>query len=138
MLACRERDSIFAVEVPEEANFWKHGAGGYKSNVRGFATFANSLIKRKLIERKTTTQMVKLQTTADASATGLGLGVFVSGKGKELKISHNGSQHETKTRMVIYPHKGHGIVVMCNCRNAVPGKITIAIYNALSKLRSRG
>ena len=63
----------------------------------------------------------------------MGLGVYVSGSGRSLKLSHNGKQSETRTRMVIYPNGRHGIVVMCNGGHADAGKITTAIYNALSK-----
>ena len=123
------------VELPDEANYWKHGAGGYKSNVKDFAKFANSFMKSRLLNRRTLGQMMKPQATSDGTKTDMGLGVYVAGSGKSLKISHNGSQPETKTRMVVYPNQKHGVVVMCNGKYAKPGTISTAIYGALKKLR---
>lgn len=121
------------VELNDYSHAWKHGAGAYKSNVRDFATFAIALMKPKLINRKAAKAMMTAQTTNDGKPTTMGLGVYVSGEGRSLKISHNGKQSETRTRMVAYPNQRHGIVVMCNGGHPDPGKITTAIYNALSK-----
>ena len=121
------------VLLKDESHAWKHGAGAYKSNVQDFATFAVALMKAKLLKSKTSMQMMTPQSTSDGKATTMGLGVYVAGKGKSLKISHNGKQSETRTRLVIFPRQRHGIVVMCNGGHVDPGKITTAIYNALSK-----
>lgn len=120
-------------EVPDYAHFWKHGAGGYKSNVRDFAKFAIALGESKLINSELTDKMWTRQKTSDRRESVYGLGVVVSDHGKKLKVSHNGSQDETRTRMVMYPHQGHGIVVMCNTQGSEPRKITTAIYSALAK-----
>jgi len=120
-------------EVPDYAHFWKHGAGGYKSNVTDFARFAAAVANMELIDEKTTIQMWTPQTTSDGASSIYGLGVVVSSKGQSLKISHNGSQDETRTRMVVYPNQKHGIVVMCNTQGCNPGQISTAIYDAISK-----
>ena len=120
-------------EYPDQANAWKHGAGGYKSNVKDFAAWAKSFMKAKLINVPTSVQMMTAQATNDGQITNIGLGVYLSGSGKSLKVSHNGTQNEARTRMAIYPNQGHGIVVMSNCRHADPGKISTAIYGALKK-----
>ncbi len=120
-------------EVPDYAHFWKHGAGGYKSNVTDFARFAAAVANMELIDEKTTIQMWTPQTTSDGASSIYGLGVVVSSKGQSLKISHNGSQDETRTRMVVYPNQKHGIVVMCNTQGCNPGQISTAIYDAMSK-----
>jgi CubicO group peptidase (beta-lactamase class C family) len=121
--------------VPDEANAWKHGAGGYKSNVKDFAAFVQALMRGKLINAKTNKLMTTPQPTNDGELTTMGLGVFVSGSERSLKVSHGGSQNETRTRMVIYPKRKNGIVVMCNCEHADPGKFTTAIYGALKKYK---
>ncbi|MEP3481747.1 MAG: serine hydrolase domain-containing protein [Fuerstiella sp.] len=120
-------------EVPDYAHFWKHGAGGYKSNVKDFAKFGLALASAKLIHPQTTAEMWTAQKTKTGATSTYGLGVVVSGSGQTLKISHNGSQDETRTRMVFYPNQKHGIVVMCNTRAADPGKISTAIYSALNR-----
>jgi len=138
----RQRNWTFAYRitaggVPERlgdtAHFLKHGAGGYKSDVRDFATWAASLMTSKLITPMTTRHMWTPQRTSDGNLTSCGLGVAVSGMGMSLKISHNGSQGETKTRMVLYPNKGHGLVIMCNTASAKPGVITTAVYRAINR-----
>ena len=132
--AYRWREGQF-VEVSDYANYWKHGAGGYKSNIKDFAAFANSLMNTKLMNLPTSIQMMTPQKTKNGKVTNRGLGVIVTGTGKSLKISHGGTQSETKTRMAIYPNDQHGIVFMCNCSHADPGKITTAVYSALKKNR---
>ena len=119
------------VVVSDYAHFWKHGAGGYKSNVKDFARFAKALADSTLIDSSTTAKMWNRQSTSDGKATVFGLGVVVANSGDALKVSHNGSQDETRTRMVIYPHRKHGIVVMCNTQDCDPARITTAIYTAL-------
>jgi serine beta-lactamase-like protein LACTB, mitochondrial len=119
--------------VKDYAHFWKHGAGGYKSDVRDFAKFACALSSKQLINEQTTTAMWTNQNTVDGVKSKFGLGVAVQGEGRSLKISHNGSQDETRTRMVIYPNRGHGVVVMCNTQGAEPRRISTAIYSAMNR-----
>ncbi len=119
--------------VSDYAHFWKHGAGGYKSNVKDFARFAKALAESTLIAPSMTAKMWTRQNTSDGEESIYGLGVVVTNSGDALKVSHNGSQDETRTRMVIYPHRKHGIVVMCNTQNCDPARITTAIYTALRK-----
>jgi CubicO group peptidase (beta-lactamase class C family) len=120
-------------ETKEYANFWKHGAGGYKSHIKDFARFAAAVANMELIDETTTNIMWTNQKTRDGTLSSYGLGVQVEGSGPSLKISHNGSQDETATRMVIYPNQKHGIVVMSNTHGSNPGAISTAIYGAMRK-----
>ncbi len=124
-------DGIYE-EVEDLAHFWKHGAGGYKSNVKDFARFATALMNREMIDDKTTAMMWTPQKTSDGAISRYGLGVAVSGKDRDLKVSHNGSQEETRTRMVIYPNQKHGVVVMCNTQGADTNRISAAIYSVIA------
>ncbi len=121
------------IELPDTAHFWKHGAGGYKSNIQDFAKFARALMNRELIDQATTSLMWTQQTTIDGKVSNYGLGVVVEGKDRTLKVSHNGSQDETKTRMVIYPNRREGVVVMCNSQPCEPGLISTAVFEILKK-----
>lgn len=121
------------IELPDTAHFWKHGAGGYKSNIQDFASFARALMNRELIDQATTSLMWTNQTTLDGKSSNYGLGVLVEGKDNTLKVSHNGSQEETKTRMVIYPNRGEGVVVMCNSQPCEPSLISTAVFESLKK-----
>lgn len=115
---------------PEVAHYWKHGAGGYKSNVEDFARFTLAMLQYEMIAQETSEMMWTRQTLKNGEETTYGLGVRVDGNGKTLKISHNGSQEETKTRMVFYPEEKYGMVVMCNTYDCDPGQITSAISRA--------
>lgn len=119
--------------VNDVAHSWKHGAGGYKSNVKDFVRFALALSNSELIDKATTKKMWTNQTTTNGNKTTYGLGVVVQGEGDWIKVSHNGSQDETKTRMVLYPNQRTGVVVMCNTQHCNPGQISTAIYTAINK-----
>lgn len=110
---------------------WKLGGGGFLSNVEDFARFGEALINGRLLSRQAYEVMWTPQKTSDGKQTDAGLGFFVSNQNGSLKVSHNGSQEKTKTRMVIYPEQGHGVVVMCNSENVNPGDFTTAVYKAL-------
>jgi len=119
------------VAVRDFAHYWKHGAGGYKSNIEDFARWAAALINGDLVNKKTESIMWTAQKTADGKTTAYGLGFGISNQNGALKVSHGGSQDETKTRLVLYPKSESGVVVLCNTNHANPGKISTAIYAAL-------
>ncbi len=118
------------VPAGEEAHYWIHGGGAYKSNVRDFARWAQALVNRELVSKDTEKQMWTPQKTADGKATKWGLGFEVDDQ-NGLKVSHNGSHREVVTRLVLYPRSRDGVVVMCNCQFASPGAISTAVFAAL-------
>ena len=121
-----------AVLAKEDAHYWKHGAGGYKSDVRDFARWAQALINRRLVSASTEQLMWAPQALASGEMTKWGLGFTVEEQGG-LKVSHNGKQDEVTTRLVVYPKARHGVVVMCNCGFADVGAISTAVYKALNQ-----
>jgi len=118
------------VVAKEEAHAWKHGAGGFKSNVRDFAVFAAALMEPKLLKKETLEEMWTNQKTNDGKAINYGLG-FVVQRSRELTVSHGGSQPETKTQLVVEPKRRRGVVVMSNCGYANPVAITGVVWNAV-------
>lgn len=52
-----------------------------------------------------------------------------------LQLSHSGSQEKARTRVVTWPDKRDGIVVMSNSENVNPGDLTTAVSAALSAIR---
>lgn len=118
------------VRAKEEAHYWKHGAGGYKSNISDFAKWARALVNHRLVSPAIERKMWTRQKTSDGKPTTYGLGFAIDDQ-NELKVSHNGKQDEATTRLVIYPEKKHGIVVMTNCGFGDPAAISTAIYQAL-------
>lgn len=127
-----KNDANQVVLAKEEAHFWKHGAGGFKSNVQDFARWAQALINRELVAQETEQLMWTPQSTSAGEKTTRGLGFTVEDQGG-LKVSHGGSQPETKTRLVLYPEKKSGVVVLCNCGFAEVGRISTAVYRALNQ-----
>ena len=115
-------------------HFWKHGAGGYNSNIKDLTRFALALMNKELIGEETSTKMWTRQKTNNGRLSTFGLGVIVSGNGKSLKISHRGSQDGIHSRIVLFPNQKHGVVVMCNTEDCKPGKISAAIYSQLKWL----
>jgi CubicO group peptidase (beta-lactamase class C family) len=127
----KDKDGAVA-PTAEDAHYWKHGAGGYKSNVRDFARWARAVLARELVTATTETAMWTPQKLRSGGETKWGLGFTVEQQGG-LKVSHNGSQPEATTRMVLYPRAGTGVVVMTNCRFAEVGAISTAVFAALKE-----
>ena len=107
---------------------WKLGGGGFISNIDDLALFATGLLSDTFMERRTRVLLWMPQRTNARKPIEYALGFNVSGVGKDLKISHSGSQEKAKTRMVLYPNRGTGVVVMCNSRHVNPGDITTALF----------
>lgn len=118
--------------VKDVAHDWKHGGGGFKSDVGDFSRWAVALVNRELMSEATEKAMWEPQPTTDGKAPTYGLGVLVEGTDK-LKVSHGGKQEETTTRLVIYPKQKSGVVVMCNCGFGDVGKISTAVLAALAE-----
>jgi CubicO group peptidase (beta-lactamase class C family) len=120
------------VRAREQAHYWKHGGGAFKSDIGDFARWGQALLNRKLVSEETEKLMWTPQTLSDGSKTTWGLGFTIEDQGG-LKVSHGGKQDETTTRLVLYPKARHGMVVMCNCGFGDVGAISTAVYKALSQ-----
>jgi CubicO group peptidase (beta-lactamase class C family) len=113
---------------------WKLGGGGYISNIGDFARFAAALINGGLVSKPTEAMMWTQQKLADGSPTNWGLGFRVDlGPNGRLRVSHNGEQEKTATRLVIYPAEKSGVVIMSNCVWVNPGQFSTLIYTVLAR-----
>lgn len=112
---------------------WKLGGGGFISNIDDMARFAQGLLQRKLVNAKTEELMWTPQKTSDGKVTTYGLGFSVDSPNNRLRVSHSGAQEKTRTRLVIYPRLGQGVVVMTNSEYADPAKFTTVVLGALQK-----
>lgn len=110
---------------------WKLGGGGWISNIEDLARFGAGMLGDQLMQADTRVQMWTPQQTNDGSAIRYTLGWEVSDQGGVLRVSHNGSQEKTRTRLVLYPAAGHGLAVMTNSEHVNPGAITTAVYRAI-------
>jgi CubicO group peptidase (beta-lactamase class C family) len=120
------------VPAKEQAHYWKHGAGGFKSNIEDVARWAGGLINRQLLSEDTERLMWSRQTLSNGEETRWGLGFVIEDQGG-LKVSHTGKQDEVANRLVLYPRARHGVVVMCNSRFGDAGALSTAVYKALHK-----
>lgn len=111
---------------------WKLGGGGFLSSINDMAGYAEGLLGREILSQPSKKTFWKPQTTLDGQVTEMGLGFSVDGDGQQFRVSHNGSQEKSKTRLVMYPNSRSAVVVMSNCEHADPGKISTAVYQALS------
>jgi len=127
----RRSQAGLVVAVPDTAHFWKHGAGGYKSSISDFARWAEALLNHELVGAQAEQAMWTAQPRNDGKATSYGLGFSVSGRGANFKVSHTGSQDETRTILVIYPQRRMGMVVMSNCNFANTARLAAALEKVL-------
>lgn len=127
----RQLESGAIRSVPDVAHYWKYGAGGYKSDSRDFSRWAAGLLGDDLMDSKSKQDFWRPQVLADGKVGSYGLGFTVDGEGERRRVAHNGSQDETKTRLVLYPEQRRGVVVMSNCNHADVGRVTTAIFGAL-------
>lgn len=119
------------VRVQDVAHYWKHGAGGYKSNIRDFARWAQAILNHRLLNEVTEKTMWTRQKLRDGTLTLRALGFLVDEQ-NGLRVYHGGKQEEATSRLVVYPGKRHGLVVMTNCGFGDPAAISTAIYKALN------
>lgn len=118
------------VPAKEDAHYWKHGAGGYKSNIVDFARWGQALINHEVLSPKYEKMMWTRQKTSDGKLTSWGLGFTVDDVGS-FKVSHGGKQDEATSRLVLYPDRKLGMVVMTNCGYGDPGAISTAVFKAM-------
>ena len=118
---------------------WKLGAGGWMSNIGDFAKFAAGLMGDELVSQESKNMMWEQQKDANGKGTGYGLGFHVSMQNNSLRVSHDGAQEKTRTRMVIYQAVdlpivsiNHGVVIMTNSEYVNPGVFSTLIYTTLN------
>ncbi len=112
--------------------YWKQGAGAYKSNIGDFAGWAEALVNHKLVSKEAEKQMWTPQKTSSGETSTYGLGFAFESKG-ELKVAHNGQQTKATSRLVLYPKSGHGVVILSNCEFANLSTFSTAVYSALNR-----
>jgi len=115
---------------------WKLGGGGFISNVEDLARLAAGLIGDDLLDVEMKEMMWTGAVTSGGETTSYGLGFSVDEENGRLKVAHSGAQEKTRTRLVIYPDDGHGVVVMTNSEHGNPGAITTAVYRAINGVRA--
>ena len=113
---------------------WKLGGGGFISNIDDLALFAKGLINGKLVKPETERLMWAPQKLKNSKSTTYGYGFNINGTGKELRVAHSGGQEKTRTRMVIFPGKRMGVVVMSNSEHCNSKSLAAAAIGALEEI----
>ena len=113
---------------------WKLGGGGFISNIDDLALFAKGLINGKLVKPETERLMWTPQKLKNSKSTTYGYGFNINGTGKELQVAHSGGQEKTRTRMVIFPGKRMGVVVMSNSEHCNSKSLAAAAIGALEEI----
>jgi CubicO group peptidase (beta-lactamase class C family) len=116
----------------DDAEFWKHGAGAYKSNIADFAKWAEALLNKKMMKPASYQLFFSPQLATDERSRTYGLGIRVD-SGKIFRVHHNGKQDEATSRLEIYPDEKSGIVVLTNCDFADTTKLAQKIGVVTSK-----
>lgn len=133
----RQRDGKIVRSTNTDVS-WKLGGGGFLSNIDDLAEYAAALIEQRLVDPQTAAKMWTPQRTRDGTLTRVGLGFMVQGRGAQLRVSHNGGQEKTRTRLVSYPRQRHAVVLMSNSEHAAPEKFTAAVYRAWQRAERNG
>jgi len=102
--------------VPSEQNdvSWKLAGGGFRSNVRDLARYAQGLLAGELLDAGQRAAAWTAQPTRDGRPTEYGLGFRLATRHGARIVMHTGSQEQTRTRMALVPERGWAVVVMCN------------------------
>jgi len=116
---------------------WKLAGGGYISNIDDLAIFARALIHGKLVKPETEKLMWTPQKLKSSKPTTYAYGFSINGMGTELQVAHNGAQEKTRTRMVIFPRKRFGVVVMSNSEYCNSRKLAGAIVDTFPQLAGK-
>ncbi|MEE3180318.1 MAG: serine hydrolase domain-containing protein, partial [Planctomycetota bacterium] len=113
---------------------WKLGGGGFISNIDDLAAFARGLINGRLVRPGTEKLMWTPRKLKNSRPTTYGFGFNISGEGKNLQVAHSGAQEKTRTRMVIFPAKKLGVVVMSNSEHCNSKNLARAAIRSITRV----
>ena len=113
---------------------WKLGGGGFISNIDDLAAFARGLINGRLVRPDTEKLMWTPRKLKNSRATTYGFGFNISGEGKNLQVAHSGAQEKTRTRMIIFPAKKLGVVVMSNSEHCNSKNLARAAIRSITRV----
>ena len=110
---------------------WRLGAGGLEASPEAITRIVYALMQGRLVKPQSLSQMWSMQVPVPGSQAGQGLGFRVEG---ESKVWHGGQHKQLGqyNRLVLYPRKGHGMIVLVRSSSEVsPGKLSTELYRAL-------
>ena len=113
---------------------WKLGGGGFISNIDDLAAFARGLINGRLVSPETEKLMWTPRKLKNSRPTTYGFGFNISGTGENLQVAHSGGQEKTRTRMLIFPAKKLGVVVMSNSEHCNSRSLAKAAIGSIARV----
>lgn len=92
----------------------RFAGGGTRSTVVDLLTYAKGIIEGKLLKRQTWKLLFTSMATREGRFTGYGMGWGVRPWRGHFRVSHGGSQPETRTHILIFPEENFSIAVASN------------------------
>lgn len=117
--------------VPEFFQYWTHGAGGYKSNILDYASFAQALLTDRLITADTRRLMFTPQKLADGTPTTMALSLRHNQGGGVQQLDMESWDGKTRTLLTLFPENRTAVVVMSNTPHVNPASFSKAVLSSL-------
>ncbi len=92
----------------------RFAAGGTRSTVVDLLKYAKGIMEGKLLKKDTWKQMFKSMAIRSGFLTGYGMGWRVHPWNGHFQVYHGGTQHETKTYILIMPAENFAIALASN------------------------
>jgi CubicO group peptidase (beta-lactamase class C family) len=92
----------------------RFAGGGTRSTVVDLLKYAQGIIEGKLLKRQTWKLLFTSMATREGRFTGYGMGWGVQPWRGHFRVSHGGSQPETRTHILIFPAENFSIAVASN------------------------
>lgn len=92
----------------------RFAAGGTRSTVEDLLKYADQIIKGELLKEVTWKKMFTSMTTTKGHLTGYGMGWGVRPWKGHFRVSHGGSQPETRTYLLFFPTEHFAVAIGSN------------------------
>ncbi len=92
----------------------RFAGGGTRSTVVDLLRYTKGIIEGKLLKRQTWKLVFTSMATREGRFTGYGMGWGVQPWRGHFRVSHGGSQPETRTHLLIFPEENFSIAVASN------------------------
>ena len=130
-----ENNIVYQVEGDtDEIIHWRLPGGGYQSNIRDLALFANGLLNQSILGANGYNMLTTEILTSSGDSTGYaqGLDVTYGSSGTTIRLGHGGSQKGVRTSMYLYPTRDIAVVFLSNSSHTNRSRIRNRIVNAVA------
>jgi CubicO group peptidase (beta-lactamase class C family) len=92
----------------------RFAGGGTRSTVKDMLKYARGVISNKLLKEKTSRMMFTSMATREGFLTRYGMGWAIAPWNGHFRVSHSGSQQETRTYLLIFPKVNFAVAIGAN------------------------